>query len=281
MRTSWMRDVALCTFILLVGLAASLLPSAPASPQAATSVDFSKLPDIVGVHLGMSLDQAKAAFAKAYPSGIDALQISYGPGGGSLKAVYILRTKNTDGGTPPGTMAVDFTLPPNAQVVWHVGRMAPQPNVNRSVLLAALRQKYGKETVAISDATRMPTTDDHDIARMYWVMDEQGHVASGTPPMMPTGPYGCTLSWGSSGTQPTTPKQQGMPDFCATSFVGVLVSLGLSGNSRDIIISTTTEIVDYPVLARSLAATDAFTKNENQQIQKQQEQKSKEIKPAL
>jgi hypothetical protein len=264
MRHSRMRTVALSTFVLLSGLGAS--------SRAAPQVDSSKLPDIVGVHLGMSLAQAKAAFAKAYTSRIDALALAYGPGGGSVRSVYTMRTQTPD---YKSSMAVDITLPPNPQVVWHVGRGAPQPNVHRSVLLAALRKKYGKETVAISDKTRMPTTDDNDIALMYWVMDEQGHPVSGTPPFINGSPYGCTVSWGSNGTQPTTPK--GLPDYCAQSFVGIYVSMG----PLEIITQTSTEMVDYPVLFRALAATDAFTQNGNQRIQQQQEQKSKEIKPAL
>ena len=277
LRTSWMRYVALCTFILLAALTASSRPPAPAPPQAAPAVDPSKLPDIIGVHLGMSLDQAKAAFAQAYTSRIDVLPLVWGPGGGSVRSVYTMRTETPD---QTSDMAVDFTLPPNPQVVWHVGRRAPQPHVNRSVILAALRQKYGKETVAMS-RTGMPANNNGEIVSMYWDMDEQGHVASGAPPMMPTGPYGCSISWGSSGTQPTTPAKNGLPDFCAKSFVGLVVNLGFYPDSRDIIISTTTEMVDYPVLVRSQAATDAFTKNGNQQLQKQQEQKSKETKPVL
>jgi len=226
----------------------------------------------------MGLDQAKAAFAKAYTSRIDALQLAWGPGGGSVRSVYTMRTETPD---QTSDMAVDFTLPPNPQVVWHVGRRAPQPKVNRSVILAALRQKYGKETVAISRDTGKPTTDDEEIVQMYWDMDEQGHPMSGTPPLDNSGPYGCSLSWGSSGTQPTTPAKNGLPDFCAKSFVGLVVNLGFYPDSRDIIISTTTEMVDYPVLVRSQAATDAFTKNGTQHLQQQQNQKAQETKPVL
>jgi hypothetical protein len=40
-------------------------------------------------------------------------------------------------------------------------------------------------------------------------------------------------------------------------------------------------MVDYPVLVRSQAATDAFTKNRTQQLQQQQNQKAQETKPVL
>src|SRR5580692_2619036 len=111
--------------IVVAGLAVGSRSAAAIPPQAALSVDFNKLPDFVGIHLGMPLDQAKAAFEKAFPSGIDALIYTYGPGG-QFKAVYVLRTKNTDGGRLGGTMEVDLTLPPNPQVVWQVLRSAPQ-----------------------------------------------------------------------------------------------------------------------------------------------------------
>jgi hypothetical protein len=275
MRTSWMRYVALCTFILLAGLAASSRPPAAAPPQAAPAVDFSKLPDFVGIHLGMPLDQAKAAMEKAYPAGIDVLQISYGPGGGSLKAVYMLRTKNTDGGRLGGTMEVDLTLPPNPQVVWQVLRSAPQPSVNRSVFLPTLRQKYGKESLAIDYSTRGPTTNDNTMQEMYWVMDEQGRLVSGTPPMLNNAPFGCMLAGGNNGGIDRPPE--GLPDYCAKSYVGVHVYFG----PQEIITSSGMDMMDLPLRMRNSGATYALTQGQNQRIQQQQQQKAQETKPVL
>jgi hypothetical protein len=264
----------LAGFILIAGLAVGSWPTAAVPPQAALSVDFNKLPDFVGIHLGMPLDQARAAFEKAYPAGIDALEYRYGPGA-SLKAVYILRTKNTDGGRLGGTMEVDLTLPPNPQVVWQVFRSAPQPNVNRSVLIAALRQKYGKESLAIDYVTRGPATNDKTMQEMYWVMGEQGRLVSGTPPMLNTAPFGCAISAGNNGG--IDRPLEGLPEYCAKSYVGVHVSFG----PLEIVTGAGMDMVDIPIRMRNSSATYAFTQGQNQRIMQQQQEKSKEVKPQL
>jgi hypothetical protein len=276
MRTSRMcYFVALAGLILIAGLATGSRPAAAFPPQAAPSLDFTKLPDFVGIHLGMPLDQARAAMEKAYPAGIDVIQRAYGPGGGSLKAVYMLRTKNTDGSRLGGTAEVDLTLPPNPQVVWQMFRSAPQPNVNRSVLIAALRQKYGRESLAIDNDTRRATTNDKGIVDMYWVMDEQGRQVSGTPPMLNNAPFGCAISAGNNGgiDRPI----EGLPEYCAKSYVGVHVGFG----TQEIITGTGMDMADIPLRMRNSSATYAFTQGQNQRIMQQQQEKSKEVKPQL
>lgn len=80
MRISWLRYAAPFALVLLVGLGASSRPPAPSPPQdAAPTLDPSKMPDIVGVRLGMTIGEAKGAFQKAYPVRIDVLQYPYGP----------------------------------------------------------------------------------------------------------------------------------------------------------------------------------------------------------
>jgi hypothetical protein len=275
-----MRTLRICYLgvlgglIVVAGLAVGSRPAAAVPPQAALSVDFNKLPDFVGIHLGMPLDQAKAAFEKAFPSGIDALMYTYGPGG-QFKAVYVLRTKNTDGGRLGGTMEVDLTLPPNPQVVWQVLRSAPQPNVNRSVLLAALRQKYGKESLAIDNDTRRAATNDKGIVDMYWAMDEQGRLVSGTPPMVNNAPFGCAISAGNNGGIDRVPE--GVPEYCAKSYVGLHVGFG----TQEIITSTGMDMMDIPLRMRNSSATYAFTQGQNQKLLQQQQEKSKEMKPAI
>jgi hypothetical protein len=266
--------VALGGLIVIAGLVVGSRPVAAIPPQAALSVDFNKLPDFVGIHLGMPLDQARAAFEKAVPAGIDALEYGYGSGA-RLKAVYMLRTKNTDSSRLGGTMEVDLTLPPNPQVVWQVLRSAPQPNVNRSVLLAALRQKYGKESLAIDNDTRRAATSDKGIVEMYWVMDEQGRLVSGTPPMVNNAPFGCAISAGNNGGIDRVPD--GVPEYCAKSYVGVHVGFG----TQEILTSTMMDMADIPLRMRNSSATYAFTQGQNQKLMQQQQEKSKEIKPAL
>jgi hypothetical protein len=265
---------ALAGLILIAGLAAGSRPAAATPPQGAPSIDFNKLPDFVGIHLGMPLDQAKAAMEKAYAGAIDASVYTYGAGGGS-KAVYMLRTRNTDGGTPPGTMEVDLTLPPNPQIVWQVMRAAPQPNVNRSVLLAALRQKYGKESLALDYDGAGATTNDNRIGEMFWVMDEQGRLVSVTPPMVNNAPFGCAISAGNNGG--IDRPFEGLPEYCVKSYVAVHVSFG----KQEIVSRTEMAMMDIPVRMRNSNATYAFTQGQNQKLMQQEQQKSKEIKPQI
>jgi hypothetical protein len=277
MRSSWTRYVAPCIFILLAGLAASSRPPAPAPPQAAPALDPSKLPDIVGVHLGMSPDEVHAALQKAYPQPIGGSKMSFGPNGtlaGFFQFLYHDDSRNI-------AIAVDMTPPPNPTVVWHVGRLAPQSSVNRAVILAALRQKYGKESVAL-DRENKPAKSDGAINSMIWVIDEQGHLNPN--PQMDGGlPFGCYFG-SPNGFPPgfyNSIDQIGGTQYCRQSFVGLSVSLGYYPNAPDIITITTTDMVDYPVVARAITAKNAYVRGANQKIQQQQEQKSKEIKPAL
>ena len=46
------------------------------------------------------------------------------------------------------TTEVDVTAPPNPPVVWNLTRDLNQPKVAHNVVVASLRQKYGKETYA-------------------------------------------------------------------------------------------------------------------------------------
>ncbi|HXW64483.1 MAG TPA: hypothetical protein VEK74_05335 [Burkholderiaceae bacterium] len=246
--------------------------AAPTVGFADASGDSANLPDIVGVHLGMSLEQARTAFQKAYGSfsHIDQLDMRFGPGG-AMKAAYLLRTSNTDAGHANGTMEVDVTLPPNAQQVWHMTRQVKQPNVNRANFLAALRQKYGKESVAISDATRGPTKDDNAIYQMYWVFDEQGRPASGEPPFINQTPFGCPLGT----SQPKIP--QGLPEYCAEHYVGIFVEM----NNGPIIQFTQFDLIDYPLLVRNTSATIAFSQAQDRRIEQDNQQKAQQAKPAL
>ena len=60
--------------------------------------------------------------------------------------------------------------------MWNLSRDLAQPKVAHNVVVAALRQKYGKETYAAGPGGT-PVTDDSQTQRMWWVFDEQGHLA--------------------------------------------------------------------------------------------------------
>jgi hypothetical protein len=237
------------------------------------------MPDIYGLHLGMPAQEAKAVLEKQFAqfhSSVNPQPIGFGPGN-RQQAIYAF-VVNPGGALLAGQMVADVTLPPNQQLVWHIDRRAPQPNVNRAVVLAALRQKYGKETyaVAFGAVPGKTTTDDSVTEYLVWLMDEQGHPLS-IPVKFDGGgrPFGCGMGQGVLGTRP--PDYQPNPDFCAKSFVGLSVQLG----PGEIIKGTETAAVDYALAQRSAQATDAYTKAGNQQMQQQIQQKAQEAKPSI
>ena len=80
-------------------------------------------------------------------------------------------------------VTVDVTLPPNKQSVWRISRTRffPDKGILRKTLLASLREKYGKESRAMTSVGKA-TTDDTQIMGLLWLMDEQGRPAT-LPPL--------------------------------------------------------------------------------------------------
>jgi len=255
----------------------------PSAPVVFTGpLDPSKLPDISGLHLGITLAEAKAALQKLYPSArIDALN-GGGIGPQNIPAVSLFRVQGDN--TGHNEAGVDFTAPPNPQVVWHMARNTPQPHVAHNVLVAALRQKYGKETFATAN-TGVVTTDDSSILQMWWVFDERGQPVSGAKMISGT-PFGCG-SGSFTNTTSGTPYDYyrtmmadntgGLSTFCASSYVGVLATM----TNQQIVDNLTTDIVDLPLLVRSAKATNALSKAEFDKARQQDMQKSNQVKPAL
>jgi hypothetical protein len=258
-----------------LALALGLAALAPAAQQPGGPVDPAKLPDIIGVHLGMTIPQTLEALKKSLPVPAFELGMSFGPGD-RQKATYLIRTNNTDAGGQGGIIEVDTTLPPNPQVVWKMSRTVRQPNVNRDVFMAALRQKYGKESVGIDDDTRRAGTNDATIIEMFWVMDEQGHLVSGIPPVSNNTPFRCPSEFGNTIIK-QPPQPLPMPEYCAKSYVAMHVSFGRG----QIITITQMDMVDIPLVLRNGNATYAFTQGQNQKIMQEDQQKSKGVSPNL
>lgn len=145
------------------GAAAPYVPPSGAPAAFTGPLDSSKLPDISGVHLGMTLAEAKTALQKLYPGTTIVASNGMGLGPHNLSAVGRYRgAGDSTGGNEAG---VDFTLPPNPQLVWHMARNTPQSHVAHNVLVAALRQKYGKEAYATGPA-QAGTLNDSAIQQM-------------------------------------------------------------------------------------------------------------------
>jgi hypothetical protein len=255
----------------------------PAAPAAFVGpLDPTKMPDISGIHLGMTMPDAKAALQKLYPNArIDALN------GGviappSLSVVGLFRVQGNNTGHDQA--GVDFTMPPNPQVVWHMGRVAPQPHVAHNVMVAALRQKYGKETLA-TGAAQAPTTDDSAMDQMWWVFDERGQLVSGVK-FINGSPFGCVTGGflnNSTGTPYDfyrglmPPATGGLSTYCASSYVAVVATL----STLQILDNVTLDMVDLALAVRSAKATDTWSKAQYDKARQQDQQKSNQVKPVL
>jgi hypothetical protein len=135
------------------------------------------LPDILGIQLGMPVREAHAKLQAELPK--NKLQVRTTNLPTIDKAVIASFSSNPQQGIMMGdggdSVTVYVTLPPNKQAVWWVERTRffPDKGIAKGTLLASLREKYGKETVAWI-VTGTPTNDDSKVTALVWLFDEQG-----------------------------------------------------------------------------------------------------------
>jgi hypothetical protein len=141
-----------------------------AQPLAAPSggLDSSKLPDVVGVHLGMTVPQAMAIVKAKYPPNLT--KLFYTKFKDAPDAPWVARAKGQIMGTGLNSanvvdeITIFFSAPPNPQVVVRVDRsvqMIPPTTIGN--LEASLLQKYGTPLVQKTIHTNLS-----------WEFDEQG-----------------------------------------------------------------------------------------------------------
>lgn len=251
----------------------------PGVAPAAVNLDPAKLPDILGVHLGMTLSEALAAAHKSYPD--DMFQ--------EMTAVTWPSTTKTEYGYNilnrtlhlSKDMVLSFTAPPETQRVWMVARQTFKIHTNRNTLLAALRQKYGKETLAFQESDPRPVTNDAAMHILIWLYDEQGNRV----PMPPSTVFpgtgtiaDCPIGGLEEPTMPTEDTfERGYPAWCQAHFVALKVIIG----SMDIVEDTTTTLVDVPLAIRNSHSAAAFLRDYASKKHQEDLQRSKENKPTL
>jgi hypothetical protein len=149
--------------------AAATVPPAPAG-----GLDPSKLPDVLGVHIGTPTNQAIAQMAALYPfvRGSNGMQ-EWGPEGNSMikysatkDPAYISATKFNRAGQDGGTDEISaiFSGPPDQRAVQldrEIGD-APAQQTPSDTFKNALIQKYG------------PNYTQFPVDVMVWAFDEQG-----------------------------------------------------------------------------------------------------------
>jgi hypothetical protein len=158
MHRSGTRAIVISALILAVACFA--IPSAlaqtalkaqiPAAP--AGGLDPSKLPDIEGIHLGMTPDEviAKLKALGAAPANIQITTVQYLNAPNPKWIAYVFALIGAGNGD---TIKAAFSAPPNKQVLVHLERQnvfKPGTEPTADTIKAALFQKYGANPVPVS-----------------------------------------------------------------------------------------------------------------------------------
>jgi len=255
---------------------ASSSESETAQPDATVSgatmaLDSTKLPDVLGIHLGMAATDAKAILQEHF-SNVPVSAV--GTTGMEIK-----------GGLASDSVALDITETPDTPEVWHVGRVAVHQHVDHDTLVAALRQKYGKEAFSGHTALSAEPVSDSQILLMEWVFDEQGNPASGA--MLASGAVdGCVLGGPAREDASLTGAKfyDSAPTTGAQAVKGACASLVLVGvqlvQAANVVDTFYTSAADLGLVNREAKAT--YASKQAQAGQKQQaDEKAKLTKPTL
>ncbi len=264
------------------GAAEPWTPPADNAAEAAAFVDplklpeVAKMPDVVGVHLGISEQQALQILHGQYPRD----QFQEIPTRGNIpeypKADYGFNVLPT--GEIATDVVVSLTAPPSRQVVWHIVRFTRRLHANHANVLATLREKYGKESFAAS-ANGSKTTDERNIGMLFWIYDEQGKREP-MPAAQAFGSNDITFCLGRGinlNPGPRIPMDEVKdPNWCA-SFVGVVAQI----DPTEIVENTTVAVMDLRLANRTANAYVAWQRDVAAKARAAEIAKSKKNKPVF
>jgi hypothetical protein len=147
------------------------------------------------------------------------------------------------------SVKVYVTLPPNKQAVWNVERthFFPGKGIAKATLLASLREKYGKETVAWI-VTGTPTTDDSKVTALVWLFDEQGR-----PGAIPRSMSIDKCVWDPTLVESSLPAYP-VRNWCHRSYIAVVAQFSTS-MTPDLYSQMTVTMVNLPFALRAGNAT--------------------------
>ena len=273
----------------------------PAPSHSAGPLDPLKLPDIQGLHPGMTIEQANQAIAKVAPGTripwynspmiIPTSNIVAGHAASQVTVQY--GWVEVGGGAKNYTLelALEATRPPNQEHIWHIGLKTQIQHINRAVLLAALRQKYGKELFA-TDYNGQLVNDDSRINQLWWAFDEQGHPKSPAPALVNGTPNGCgepgyglssLARYGSGGGTASSSipgtSSAGKDSDPGCMWVGVHATF--PSGAGEIISYYSLSLWDAPLSVREFKVTDAWLQVQLEKARQEALQKSKEAKPVM
>lgn len=270
------------------GAAEPWTPPADGAAKAADLVDplklpeVAKMPDVVGVRLGMTEQQALQILHGQYPRG----RFQEIPASGIFptnpKADYGFNVLPTD--AIATDVVVSLTAPPGPQVVWRIVRYTRRIHSSHANVLVALRQKYGKESLA-GQSNGTIATDEQSIGQLLWVFDEHG----GRPPMPSPQAFGsssmtgipCGAMVGSGGplsdVGPRIPMEEIKSQDWCSSVVGMVVTI----DPTEIVENTITNMVDMKLAARTANAFVAWQRDAAARARAAELEKSKKNKPVF
>jgi hypothetical protein len=256
--------------------------AAPWTPPAETlaapvALDPLKLPDIVGVHLGMPVAQGLAALHKQYPSDIyEKFPVDWWPD--TTKP----ETGQTLVSSVPGN-AIDvhlsYTAPPGPQLVWRMTRFTYNVNINHGTLIAALRAKYGKETLGLTENMGETVTVDSQMANLIWLYNEKGERIP-LPPASTFPNRRLGDCWPEINPAPLMPAN----DDLTRQFLGwcqTMVAVRVAISPQEIVMHTFTEMLDVPLGLRTGRAAKQFLAEAAERQRQQQIERSKAVTPTL
>jgi hypothetical protein len=257
-------------------------PSAPVGP-----LDPAKLPDVAGVHIGAASAEVTPILQKLHPGAPIQPQ-----GNQQGLPIGVRQTVGTANPLSGDLMYVSFTyVPGKQQSVFAVYRAVQygQP-IAKQNLLDALRQKYGRETLADRAGNQGPTTNDPEIREMYWLIDEQGHVVHPGNPDAGHLPYGCQGDMGETDAGTlyiemirTYVRGQPLPPatFC-DSVIVLHVNLEASnGGNIPLVGVTHTAMLDRALMRRSEIAVGDWQRAQALKKQQDEQTKANQAKPNL
>jgi hypothetical protein len=256
--------------------------NAAASRVAPIKLEPEKMPDVIGVHLGMDPKEAMAIMRSHYPknrpTSYDQSNLAAFPAP-VFQGSYINPVTNLD-----DDFVFYATLPPEKQLVWKVSRITKGMHINRQTLLAALRAKYGEESAAIGLDRVTPASNDAEISLMLWLFDESGHHVPLSNSSARTAAE-CTDAGRSLGSSFLMDEAYGNSNgplisrspWCRTSYVGVRAEFGVG----PIIEVVTTDMTDLPLAARTSHSTAVWYRAQAERARQQDLEKSKQVKPVF
>jgi hypothetical protein len=252
--------------------------------------DYKNMPSVVGIHLSMPLQEALAALRAEYKGAVQ-LSVPQTYDGYDQRTLLEFGVGINVLGSPPETIYVEATAPPEEQRIWRVNRRAGDYNhpTLHGPLVASLRQKYGKETVAFSGLeSSRSVTDGHSEAQirvLWWLFDEQGR-----PARLPPGGVDEINANTCLGQFPGIERSQSIfphdlndrdaitkQTYCNTSLVMVRADIG--DNER--VGAFYVEMIDVPIVSRAARATFAMLREAAIKHRQAELKRAEQNKPAL